>query len=83
MARSDIVILIYFLIYILCCIFSYMAYSLGHDFIKIIFEIKKHKLDWYNRQLYLCFMPIINIFVMLYIVSQLYMSAKTYIKHHM
>ena len=66
--------------YILCIIFSYLTYDLGHNYIKIVFKIKKDKLDWYYRQLYLCFIPVVNLIMLLYIIVQLYINAKNYIK---
>jgi TRAP-type C4-dicarboxylate transport system permease small subunit len=66
--------------YILCIIFSYLTYDLGHNYIKIVFKIKKDKLDWYYRQLYLCFIPVVNLIMLLYIIVQLYTNAKNYIK---
>ena len=70
-------------IYIFCTFFSYLTYDLGHNYIKIILKIKKEKLDWYYKQIYLCFLPIINIIVILYIIVQMYRSAKVYIEKHL
>mgnify|MGYP000876024594 CR=1 FL=1 len=71
-----ILILSLILFYIFSTFFSFLTYDLGHNYIKIIFKIKKQKLDWYYRQIYLCFLPIINILFAIYIIIQLYINAK-------